>query len=169
MERVFDLVETEQAEVENTTTESAMAQTEFPAHFWKPGKVVRFEGACLVNDNNGTDTLTCRARFGTDGATLTNDDELGATDAVDVADGDIGVVRGTLVCRDLGDGTYQLVAQGVISDPDASGALVNDFADVGTAFDPGVATYLSYSAEWSVAHADDEVAAISWLVTELCK
>ena len=154
-------------EHENTLTEGALFQETFPANFWQPGKAVRFHGSAIVNDQNSTDTLTMRIRFGDDGTTVTNDDALGVSNAVDVADADVAMVDGVLICEDVGDGTYRLVGSGVISDADASDLLVNHFVAVSTAFDPADPTYLSYTADWSVAHADNEVAGRSWLVEEL--
>lgn len=154
-------------EHENTTTEGALRQYAFPANFWRPGKVVRFHGTALVLDQNSTNTLTMRVRFGDDGSTVTNDDALAVSNAVDVADNDVAIVDGTLVCEDVGDGTYRVVGSGFISDPDASDHIVNHFVTVSTAFDPASATYLSYTADWSAAHADNEVASRSWLVAEL--
>lgn len=167
MLRVFDVLSDRQAEVENTTTEGSLAQTSFPAGFWSDaGKVIMFHGAMTVVDNNSTDTATLRVRFGTDGSTLSNDDAVAASAAVDVADADLSMVRGTAVCRDVGDGTRQLVFSGTMSDSDAAGLLVRDFMLVSTAFDPAVATYLTWSLTWSVAHADNEAACEAWNVLE---
>jgi len=160
---------TEQAEVEDTTTESPLWQESFPANFWQEGKAVKIRGSCVVNDNNSTDTLTLRGRFGADGSTLSNDDAVAASNAVDVADGDVGVLEMTGICtEDPTDSTkWRIVWSGFISDADASDILVNHAVAVATSIAKNVASYFSYSAAWSVAHADNEVAGNSWLVEEL--
>lgn len=157
---------TEGAEHEDSVTEGSLHRVTFPANFWSPGKVVAYRAAANVNDSNSTDTLTMALRFG-DSSTVTSNDALAASNAVDVADNDKAMVDMTLVCRDVGDGTYTVVAMGVISDPDASDILVNHAAAVATAFDPADATYLDYTADWSVAHADNEVACIAAVCYEI--
>lgn len=168
--RVREVRVAEGTEHENTTTEGPLHQHAFPAGFWKAGKVVEFEFGAIVNDNNSTDTLTCLIRFGADGSTLANDTAIATSAAVDVADGDVHVARGTLVCRSVtAAGVAVLVGQVFMNDPDATGTIAVDgygpvvISSVNTL----AATYLTYAADWSVAHADNEVACALAIVKEL--
>lgn len=151
---------------ENSTTEGSIWRATFPPNFWQPGKIVLARGCAKVIDQNSTDTLTMSLRFG-DSTTVTSNDALAVSNAVDVADNDVANFAMTLQCRDVGDGTYTVVGYGVISDADASDILLNHFATVSTAFSPSDATYLDYTADWSVAHADNEVAALAGFATEI--
>lgn len=162
---VFAQSADEQAEVENTTTEGSMAGVVFPANFWLPGKIIRFRSDAIVKDSNSTDTVTPRLRFGVS-STPGSNDALGAAAAVDAADSDIGLVVAELQCRDVGDGTYQLIARGEITTIDAAPARTLIHA-ISTPFNPAVATYLDYTATWSVAHVDNEIAARGYVCEEM--
>lgn len=165
---VKSVTATESAEHENTVTEGALYQETFPANFWVPGKRIRSVGGCIVNDSNSTDTLTPRLRFGADGTTVTNDDQVAVGAAVDVADNDVGSFNVEATCEDVGDGTYRLVFAGVITDVDAPAvAAAKVVLAVTTAFNPAVPTYLSYTMDWSVASADNEVAGRCFAVDEI--
>jgi len=163
---VVAVTPTEGDEHENTTTEGSIHRVTLPANFWSPGKVLCYRASANVNDSNAMDTLTMGLRFG-DESTVTDNDALATSNAVDVADNDKSMVDMTLVCRDVGDGTYTVVAMGVISDADASDILVNHAVAVATAFDPSDVTYLDYTADWSAASADDEVACIAAVCYEI--
>ena len=165
MGRIFDVISAEGAEVENTTTEGAFASTAFPADFFQVGKVVRFSGTVIVNDNNSTDTLTGRIRFG-GSETPTSNTAIAATAAVDAADNDVLHVEGQITCRVAGS-SGELLFSGLITDPDAEGTAAGSFYHSLTAFDLTAASYLQMTGEWSVAHADNEAAAAAWIVEEL--
>lgn len=164
--RIFDVITAEGTEVENTATEGAFAETIFPAGFWQVGKVVAFHGAVIVNDNNGTDTLTGRIRFGAS-ATPASNTAVVATSAVDSADADVMIVEGQITCRAIDASAGVLVFSGTICDPDAEGqAMVSYFAVV-SSLDLQSDTYLQMTGTWSAAHADNEAAAAQWNVIEL--
>jgi len=158
----------EGTEVENTTTEGALASHTFGANALQVGKVYMITGSCVVNDNNSTDTLTLRLRFGASAAPASNTAVV-ATAAIDSADGDVAVFMAFLAVRSIGT-AGSVVIHGTICQADAEAVGTTPmfgFHQVITSLDTTAALYLQYSAEWSVAHADNEVAATSFIVTEI--
>lgn len=151
----------EGAEHENTTTEGSFVTYEFPAYFWQVGKVVEFDAAVVVNDNNSTDTLTVYARLGASIAGTA----IFTSSAVDSEDADIAVIHGTLTCRSIGT-TGVVVASVLGSDPDAAGIPMEAHSKVVTV-DTTAASTLYITGDWSVAHADNEAAAQSFVVQVL--
>ena len=152
-------------EHENTVTEGSIAGYDFPANFWTTGKVVEFVGSLTVVDSNSTDTLLLAVRFGAS-TTVTSNTSLAAGAAVDVADADIATVRGTLVCRSAGSAGSFFCSINQ-SDADAAGVAVKAYAAVASSIDTTAATYLDWTGDWSVAHADNEVASDLWNVYEI--
>lgn len=146
----------------NSTDEAALASHTFPADFFDEGKVIRFRALCVVADQNSTDTLTVNARFG--GTTLTGTAFI-TTGAVDVADGDIAYIEGELVCRSTGStGAFVGLGSCVL---DAPGTATVADGEVLSSIDTTAALYLEITGDWSVAHADNQVACQSFTVTEL--
>ncbi len=146
----------------NSTDEAVLASHTFPADFFDAGKVIRFRALCVVPDQNSTDTLTINARFG--GTTLTGTAFL-TTGAVDVADADIAVLEGELVCRSIGSaGAFVGHGACVLDAPGT--ALVAD-GEVLSSIDTTAALYLEITGDWNVAHADNQVACQSFTVTEI--
>lgn len=167
MLRLIEAITARGTEVENTTTEGSLARHTFPAGFWQEGKVVDVSASLHVVDNNSTDTLTPRIRFGASTSPGSNT-EIAAGAAVDVVDDDVGLARFTITCRESTDdpSSVELVFAGFITSADATPAIV-PFKTIVTAVDTLAATYLDYTAEWSAAHADNEVAADTFEVREL--
>lgn len=140
---------------ENSTTEGSIFTHAFPANFWQVGKVVKADLGCIVSDNNSTDTLTLALRLGAAALTGT---AFATSAAVDVADGDVGLASVTLMCRSVG-ATGVVVASAILSEADATGTIsTKAFGPVLVTVDTTAASYLAYTADWSVAHADNEVA-----------
>jgi len=153
----------EGTEHENTTTEGSIARHLFGAGELLPGKIYGFECGVVVNDNNSTDTLTLALRFGTS-ATVTSNTAIATSGAVDVADADVGLVKGTLHVQSA----TRIVFHVQIADPDAIGTITLDnHGPVLFTSAAETAYYLDVTADWSVAHADNEVAAMSWAVWEI--
>jgi hypothetical protein len=147
----------------NSTDEAALDSYTFPANFWQVGKVVRCKWAALVADNNSTDTLTTFVRLG---ATGLGDTAVFTSGAVDVADNDVSAVEVDLVCRSVGaSGVVYAVARG--SDPDAPHSKLIGDALTSVSVDTTAASTIVFSADWSVAHADNQVAAQFGTVDEI--
>ena len=148
----------------NSTTEAVLASHAFAAGFWKAGKVVRVRGLAIVADQNSTDTLAIVTRFGSAALTGT---AIGTTGNVDVADGDLCYVDAQLVCRSVdADGVGVIVAT-VATVLDAAGTALGAHGSVVGSVDTTASTYVSMTGDWSVAHADNQVAAHAFTVTEL--
>lgn len=145
----------------NTTVEGFLAKHVFPGGALTPGKVIEFAGAARAVSTNSTDTLTPRLRFGVDLEEPGNNTAIAAGAAVDVANDDVCIVRGRIHCQD-----GRVVIEGVISDADAPGKLLSHFAKV-VDIVPGAYYALDFTGQWSVAHADNQVQAEAWVVTEI--
>lgn len=162
--RLVQMSLAEGAEHENTTTEGSIARKTFAAGELVPGKVYGFECGVIVNDNNSTDTLTLAVRMGTTSATPASNTAIASSAAVDVADGDVAIVKGTIHVQSA----TRYVFNVEMSEPDAIATIsmkcqgpVLFTAVADTAY------YLDVTADWSVAHADNEVAAMSFVVWEI--
>jgi hypothetical protein len=154
----------EGAEHENTTTIGSIAKKTFAIGELMPGKVYGFECGVVVNDNNSTDTLTLGLTFGTNATTPGSNTAIASGGAVDVADADVGMVRGTIHVQSA----TRYVFHVDIADPDAVGTITLD--NHGPVLFTAVANTaytLDVSADWSVTHADNEVAAMSFAVWEI--
>ena len=145
----------------NSTDEAVLASHAFPAHFWQPGKVVKVRALCTVDSSNSTDTLTVVARFGA--AALTGG-AIGTTSALDVADDDLCVCDIELFCRT--GGSAGVIVATVLLSEDAAGTAAGAHGSVVTAVDCTAATYVAITGDWSVAHADNQVTAQSFTVSE---
>jgi hypothetical protein len=147
----------------DSTTEASLARKVFSANALSPGKIFRFTGAFRVYDNNSTDTLVPRVRFGTTSATPASNTECGVGLAVDVADDDVFLVDGYLHVQT----TTRAVIYGFLTDCDAEASrLVGTFFEILT-IAADTQYYLDITADWSVAHADNEVQSEAWAVYEV--
>ena len=138
----------------NSAAETVLGSHAIPAHWWQPGKVLKFEALVRTVDNNSTDTLVIRVRVGA--GTLTGT-AIVQTGAVDQVDGDVCVVTGTIVCRSFTDATdAELVATAASNNPDAPGQGAEHHGGVLTSVDLTQAMLLEVTGQWSVAHVDNE-------------
>ncbi len=160
--RVTQIASAEGAEHENTVTENYVARKTFAANELSRGKVFRGVAGVIVNDNNATDTLTLGVRFGSTSATPASNTDCGRSAAVDSEDADQAVVTWELHVQS----TTRAVLLVSVQDPDAkgTGAVTEHMTVLTIAAD--TVYYLDVTADWSVAHADNEVAAASFAVTE---
>lgn len=148
-------------ELANSTTETSLARKTFAANELSAGKVFRFGAAVRVTDQNSTDTLTPRVRFGSAAAPASNT-ACAAGAAVDVADNDVGIVDGILEVQSA----TRAVIYGTISDVDAEGSkLQASFFEILTLAADTV-YYLDITGTWSVAHADNKAQAEAFHVVE---
>lgn len=152
----------EGTEHENTTTEGSIATFAFGAGSLTPGKIYKFDGLCVVNDNNGNDTLTLLVRFGSS-ATVGSNTAVITSGAVDVADGDLGHVCGTIHCMS----ETRIVVTAQIQGPDSNGTTAVYAGGAVITIAQDTAYRLDFTADWSAAHADNECAAASWVVYEI--
>ena len=146
----------------NSTDEAVLASHTFPAGFWQAGKVVKARGLCTVPDQNSTDTLTIVARFGASALTGT---AIGTTGNIDVADNDLALFDVELACRSVSAGVAVIVAT-VACVLDAAGTALGAHGSVVSSVDTTAATYLALTGDWSVAHADNQVACQMFTVVE---
>lgn len=153
----------ESAEHENTTDEAIFDKSyTLPANFLKAGDVLHIVGQVTVNDNNSTDTLTLTLRIGGLSGTA-----VIATAAVDVADADVGFIDCYVAIRTIGAaGTF--VATGTQGLGVPGTVTAKPFTKGSTAIDTTTAQVIAISADWSVAHADNE-ASLTSLIVELLR
>lgn len=145
----------------DSTTETSIATYAFRANELLPGKVYEFEAVCRAFDNNSTDTLLIAVRFGTS-ATVTSNTAIASSTAVDSEDNDMVVVRGRIMVQTAV--RYVFTVQ--MNDPDAEGTAVEAYHKIFTGV-ASTAYNLDITADWSVAHADNEVQCEAFTVYEL--
>jgi len=139
------------SEVENSTTETLFDTSyTLPANMLAAGDVLRVKAQAFVLDQNSTDTLTLKLYVG--GLTGI---EIVTTGAVDVADSDLGTIECDIVIRTIG-ATGTLVAMGTQSLGVPGTVTAKPFQKASTAIDTTASQVIGVSAEWSVAHADNE-------------
>ncbi len=147
----------------NSTTETAIGRKLFAAGSLLPGKSYRIVGAARTPSTNGSDTVTMALRFGTS-ATSASNTSVAASAAVDVANDDIAIVDCTLQVQS----TTRAVAHGVISACDAAGTtgILTPFSTILT-IAADTAYYLDWTADWSAAHADNDIQSEAFCVVEI--
>lgn len=161
--KLVSMASAEGAEHENTTTEGSMARKLFAAGELLPGKMYGFQCGVVVNDNNSTDTLTLAVRFGSS-STVTSNTAIATSAAVDVADGDVAIVEGTIHVQSA----TRIVFVVKMAEPDAIGTItMKNQGPVLFTSAANTAYYLDITGDWSVAHADNEAAAMCFAVWEI--
>lgn len=161
--RLVSMSLAEGTEHENTTTEGSIARKLFNAGELQPGKIYGFECGIVVNDNNSTDTLTPAVRFGTS-STVTSNTAIATGGAVDVADADVGMVCGTIHVQSA----TRIVFCVRMANTDAAGTInMVNYGPVLFTSTADTAYYLDVTLDWSVAHADNEAAAMCFAVWEI--
>lgn len=151
----------EGAEHENTTVEGSIASHTFAAGSLTPGKLYIAQGAVVVNDNNSTDTSTLRVRFGSS-STVTSNTAVAASAAINVEDADFAGALIYIHCQT----TTRIVISTLLSAPDAAGVEAAYWHYAEVTIDQATEYYLDLTNDWSVAHADNEIAAAAWAVIE---
>jgi hypothetical protein len=160
--RVVSIATAEGSEHTNSTTEASIARYSFGGYELLPGKVYDFECGVVVNSTNATDTLTLAVRFGSS-STVTSNTAIATSAAVDVANGDVAIVRGSIEVQSATRAVFLVQ----MAEPDAIATItVKNQGPVLFTLAAGTAYYLDVTADWSVAHADNQVAAMSFSVTE---
>jgi len=153
------------AEVENTITETAFDEDyTIAAGSTEVGDVFRIRAVARVIDNNSTDTLTLRLRIaGTD---------IIATAAVDVADNDVGHFDVLVTVQVVSQTTCTVVASGVQALGVPGTVTAKPFVLAGstvTNWGTDNPATIDVTAQWSVAHADNEVRLEQLVVEKIAK
>lgn len=133
------------AAVTGVTAETAFDKTvTIPAASLLPGDIIRVRAQLVATATNSTDTLDMQLRLGTQ--------DIVATGAVDVANGDIGYIDVDIVVREVG-ATGKIVAAGVtaLGVPGTVTAKPKFLAE--TSIDTTAALSLNVSATWSSTNA----------------
>jgi hypothetical protein len=144
-------------------TEELLWSHAFPANFWQVGKVVKVSLSSTTSNSNSTDTLTVRGRVGAAALTGT---AVFASGAVDQANDDDGVLDLEITCRSIG-ATGVLLVKAIGSDVDAPHSKLLGAASTSVTVDTTAATYVGYTSQWSVAHANNDHGLSAAVVTEL--
>lgn len=155
--RVIQIATGEGAEHENTTTENTILRKTWAPYELSVGSTYPFTCAINVNDENSTDTNTVAIRFGTTSATPASNTACGSSAAVDGVDNDFAVIIGFLEVQT----STRAVCYGFLSANDAANVeKACAFMKVLT-IDRTVTNYLDVTIDFSVAHADNEIAAVA--------
>ena len=139
---------------ENTATEGSLDQLAIPANTLVAGSTIRIWASGIVEDNNSTDTLTVFIRLGTS-TTVASNEAVFTSTAVDSADADVYALNGVIQIRTAGS-SGTAVAMFSFQDPDAVATTPAWQLKASFAVDTTSKLYLDFSADWSVAHADNE-------------
>lgn len=128
-----------------------------PANFLQVGDILRVRAEVTASATNSTDTLTLTLKIGST--------TIVASPAVDVANGDVGLIDATLQIRTIGaSGTF--VAAGVVGLGVPGTATMRPFALGSTAIDTTATQAITVSATWSAASTGD-VCALQMLTVQL--
>lgn len=163
MSRLIQMSLAEGTEHENTTTEGSIARRQFAAGELLPGKVYRFSCGIVVNDNNSTDTLIARVRFGTSSTVTSNTEIAVASNAVNVEDADVAWVRGEIHVHSA----TRIVFLCTVPDIDATGTISDKSSLKVFTSAADTAYYFDVTLDWSVAHEDNEAAAAAFYIEEV--
>lgn len=146
----------------DSTTEASLARKAFAIGELIPGKIYDFECGVNVLSDNSTDTITLAVRFGTS-STVTSNTAIASSAAVDAATGDVAIIKGSIHVQSAT--RYVFVVE--MAECDAIGTITmkNQGPVLFTAV-ADTAYYLDITGDWSVAHADNQIAAMCWAVTE---
>ena len=140
---------------ENTTDEGTLSVYTIPANTLVAGSTIRFWAAGVVEDNNGSDTLTTLVRLGTSTTDRSNQ-QVFASRAIDVADNDVYCFHGLIQIRTAGSGGTA-VGMSSLQDPDASGTTNGSWNYTASfSVDTTAALRLAITGDWSAANADNE-------------
>lgn len=129
--------------VTNTTTETVVGTFTIPAASLKVGNVIRFIAGIVASATNSTDTFRCRVRLGGASGTVVAD-----TTAIDLANGDQGVMAGEITVRAVGaSGSVAAASLSVLK------TTATPIAIAGTTVDTTAAITLVATITESVANA----------------
>ncbi len=146
----------------DSTTETSIARKAFAIGELQPGKIYGFECGIIVSSSNSTDTLVAAVRFGSS-STVTSNTAIATSAAVDVANGDVSLVRGTLHVH-----TATRIVFGVTCpDVDAVMTIADKSTVVVFTSVADTAYYLDVTLDWSVASASNVAAASHFAVWEI--
>lgn len=162
MVQIRTLATAQGTEHENTTTEGSIATHAFAAGSLTPGKIYAISGGMTVVDNNSTDTLTLALRFGSSD-TVGSNTSCGASAAVDAVDADYACIRAELHVQTA----TRAVMLAWVQAPDATGVEAVYAHTTVLTIDQDTAYRVDWTADWSVAHADNECASEAWAVLEI--
>ena len=145
---------------ENTATEGSLDKLAIPANALVPGSTIRIWASGIVEDNNSTDTLTIFIRLGTHATLPASNVAAFTSAAVDAVDADVYALNGVIQIRTA----TTAVAMWSYQDPDAAATTPKFQNTAEFAVDTTSAMYLDFSADWSVAHADNETNSTMFIV-----
>lgn len=147
----------------NSTDEGVLDSYTIKANTLHAGKIIRVEFMARVTDNNSTDTVVIKVRIG---ATTLTGTAVITTTAVDSEDGDM--CTGWLHIVSRGHGTSEsLVCFGAANDADATGQAARHFAAIVGSINTKADLLVEVTADWSVAHAENDVQIEAFNVFEL--
>ncbi len=156
----------------NSTTEASIARRLFAAGDLQVGMRYAFECGVIVGSAQSTDTVLLAVRFGSS-ATVTSNSlnsivGFGLTNINGAAI--VGTIAGVITGNaylTLLDAATGIVIMGEMAECDAISTMtMKPFVYVFTSV-ANTAYYLDISADWSVAHADNQIASAGWAVDQI--
>ena len=140
---------------ENTVTEGSLDKLAIPANTLVAGSTIRVWASGIVEDENSNDTLTIFIRLGAHATLPASNVAAFTSAAIDAVDADVYALNGVIQIRTAGS-SGTAVAMFSYQDPDAAATTPKWQLTASFAVDTTVANYLDFSADWSVAHAENE-------------
>ena len=140
---------------ENNATEGSLEKLAIPANTLVAGSTIRVWASGIVEDNNSTDTLTIFIRLGAHATLPASNIAAFTSTAVDSADADVYALNGVIQIRTAGS-SGTAVAVFSFQDPDAAATAPAWQLKASFSVNTTSKLYLDFSADWSVAHADNE-------------
>lgn len=136
------------ATIAETTAETAFDKSfTIPANMLQAGDILRIRALATAPSTNSSDTLNLKLKIGST--------EIFATGAVDVVNGDVGLIECDLQIRTIGEtGAFVALGKQIL---DAVGTALVSAAKGSTTLDTTAAQALTVTATWSVSHADNQV------------
>jgi hypothetical protein len=149
---------TPSSNVTNTVTETAFDRSyTIPPNTLRVGDIIDVSVRVSAPNTNSTNTLVLKLKIG---STV-----VVATGAVDVADGDVGIINARMTIRSIGaSGTFVADSEWSLGTPGTAGILTQVVPS--TVIDTTVSKAITVTATWSVANAGN-VAALQSLHVDL--
>lgn len=148
----------------NSTSETVLASHSLGANALQAGKTYQLRAAVSVPSTNSTDTLTLKVRIG--GTTLTGT-AVYTSAAVDVANSDLAVIDCEIHVFSVGSSGAARALTQASTGPDASAIAVGSYYAAVSSLDTTAAILIELTGTWSVAHADNQCAAVMFAVREV--
>lgn len=138
--------------VTNSSAENVFKSYTFDANSFQAGKSYMVRWLTRTTAQNGTDTLTVRARFGS--ANTISDTAIFTGAAIDQEVSDVSAGSVVFTTRSAPGASVSVIAEGMATESDAPGTPMKSIGSV-LSLNTNAALYLNLTGQWSAASASD--------------